>query len=371
MSPAKGQVIEVCLVTGAEVIIGATTLDQLKENLDAFEGDAGLSEDVLQQIDEIHLKLRNPGTFLWKSLKSRRDVISKQTRTFWFLFSSLPDLRKKDETRHTFFQNHFGGRPCRGKRRAKSSCCSVSSSTFVLLCKKCTAGLAQIFFVYLWDGLIMGQTCEFQSCMTHLQYIHIGQHCKPWFCQFCGMQKRSHIIPPGNPSLKNSSVFFWGGPILICSQISCNDTFSQSFQQSFDTFLIRARWLVGAQMQQWLAASLAVFVLPVTLAVDGQSFKASDEEADRNWAAFDFVAYGWPKRVKRLVPWWAKLINGHSKNPNWRYQPHIRPMWGYTATPKIWPCMDYIDYMVQYLHFRINSHWIDSWQMDVFPHHLS
>lgn len=48
----------------AEVIIGATTLDQLKENLDAFEGDAGLSEDVLQQIDEIHLKLRNPGTFL-------------------------------------------------------------------------------------------------------------------------------------------------------------------------------------------------------------------------------------------------------------------------------------------------------------------
>ena len=64
MSPAKGQVIEVCLVTGAEVIIGATTLDQLKENLDAFEGDAGLSEDVLQQIDEIHLKLRNQGTFL-------------------------------------------------------------------------------------------------------------------------------------------------------------------------------------------------------------------------------------------------------------------------------------------------------------------
>lgn len=109
-----------------------------------------------------------------------------------------------------FFQNHFGGRPCRGKRRAKSSCCSVSSSTFVLLCKKCTAGLAQIFFVYLWDGLIMGQTCEFQSCMTHPQYIHIVQHSKPWFCQFCGVQKRSHIIPPGNPSFKNSNFFFWG-----------------------------------------------------------------------------------------------------------------------------------------------------------------
>lgn len=46
------------------VIIGATTLDQLKENLDAFEGDPGLSEDVLEQIDDIHLKLRNPGTFL-------------------------------------------------------------------------------------------------------------------------------------------------------------------------------------------------------------------------------------------------------------------------------------------------------------------
>ena len=48
----------------AQVIIGATTLKQLKENLDAFEGDAGLSDDVLKQIDEIDLKLRNPGTFL-------------------------------------------------------------------------------------------------------------------------------------------------------------------------------------------------------------------------------------------------------------------------------------------------------------------
>ena len=66
MSPAA--VIEVWRsiesIGGAEVIIGATTVDQLKENLDAFEGDAGLSEDVLEQIDEIHLKLRNPGTFL-------------------------------------------------------------------------------------------------------------------------------------------------------------------------------------------------------------------------------------------------------------------------------------------------------------------
>ena len=46
------------------MIIGATSLDQLKENLDAFEGDAGLSEDALTKINDIHLKLRNPGTFL-------------------------------------------------------------------------------------------------------------------------------------------------------------------------------------------------------------------------------------------------------------------------------------------------------------------
>ena len=52
------------LGAASQVIVGATTLQQLKENLDAFEGDPGLSEEVLQRIDEVHLKLRNPGTFL-------------------------------------------------------------------------------------------------------------------------------------------------------------------------------------------------------------------------------------------------------------------------------------------------------------------
>jgi len=46
------------------VIIGATSIQQLKENLDAFEGDPGLSEDVMERVDGIHLKLRSPGTFL-------------------------------------------------------------------------------------------------------------------------------------------------------------------------------------------------------------------------------------------------------------------------------------------------------------------
>ncbi|CAJ1443449.1 unnamed protein product [Effrenium voratum] len=46
------------------VIIGATSMDQLKENLDAFEGQPGLSEEVLEKIDEVHLGRRNPGTFL-------------------------------------------------------------------------------------------------------------------------------------------------------------------------------------------------------------------------------------------------------------------------------------------------------------------
>lgn len=46
------------------VIIGATSVEQLKENLDAFEGEEGLPEEVLQKIDDVHLKLRNPGTYL-------------------------------------------------------------------------------------------------------------------------------------------------------------------------------------------------------------------------------------------------------------------------------------------------------------------
>ena len=40
-------------------IIGATTLDQLKENIDAAE--IALSDDVVRRIDEIHARITNPG----------------------------------------------------------------------------------------------------------------------------------------------------------------------------------------------------------------------------------------------------------------------------------------------------------------------
>ena len=43
----------------ASTIIGATTLDQLKENIDAFE--TGLSDAVIARINEIHAALPNPG----------------------------------------------------------------------------------------------------------------------------------------------------------------------------------------------------------------------------------------------------------------------------------------------------------------------
>ena len=41
------------------VIIGATSLAQLKENLDAFET-VTLDEETLAAIDEVHVRLRNP-----------------------------------------------------------------------------------------------------------------------------------------------------------------------------------------------------------------------------------------------------------------------------------------------------------------------
>ena len=75
-------------------------------------------------------------------------------------------------------------------------------------------------------------------------------------------------------------------------------------------------------MQQWLAASLAVFVpVPVTLAVDGQSFKASDEEADRNWAAVDFGTCLRVKRVKRLVH--LGTLVSHMIAGKWMFFPAI------------------------------------------------
>jgi len=46
------------------VIIGATSLEQLKENIDAFEGPSELPEDVREKIDQVHLKWRSPGSGL-------------------------------------------------------------------------------------------------------------------------------------------------------------------------------------------------------------------------------------------------------------------------------------------------------------------
>ena len=41
--------------------MGATSLAQLKENLDAFEADeAPLSDEALRRIDELHLRCQNP-----------------------------------------------------------------------------------------------------------------------------------------------------------------------------------------------------------------------------------------------------------------------------------------------------------------------
>jgi len=44
----------------ASTIIGATTLAHVKENIDAFDEALTLSDDVLAQIDEVHLKYRDP-----------------------------------------------------------------------------------------------------------------------------------------------------------------------------------------------------------------------------------------------------------------------------------------------------------------------
>jgi len=44
------------------VIVGATTLEQLKENLDPFiDGkSAELDDEILKRIDEVHMKCRDP-----------------------------------------------------------------------------------------------------------------------------------------------------------------------------------------------------------------------------------------------------------------------------------------------------------------------
>jgi len=46
-------------------IIGATTIEQLQQNCDAFdEAQAPLSQDVLEKIDKVHLSCQNPIMFL-------------------------------------------------------------------------------------------------------------------------------------------------------------------------------------------------------------------------------------------------------------------------------------------------------------------
>ena len=41
-------------------IIGATTLEQLKENIDAFEPTVTLSKETLKAIDAVHAQCRDP-----------------------------------------------------------------------------------------------------------------------------------------------------------------------------------------------------------------------------------------------------------------------------------------------------------------------
>jgi len=48
-------------INNGSVIVGATTLEQLKENMKPFDDDSfDLDEDVLKRIDEVHLKCRDP-----------------------------------------------------------------------------------------------------------------------------------------------------------------------------------------------------------------------------------------------------------------------------------------------------------------------
>ena len=51
--------------TNGSVIVGATTLDQLKENLSPFDGNtAELSDDILKAIDEVHMRCKDPSCAL-------------------------------------------------------------------------------------------------------------------------------------------------------------------------------------------------------------------------------------------------------------------------------------------------------------------
>jgi aryl-alcohol dehydrogenase-like predicted oxidoreductase len=51
----------------ASTIIGATTMAQLKENIDAFEPTVVLSEETLSAVDKVHEACRDPAitSFTW------------------------------------------------------------------------------------------------------------------------------------------------------------------------------------------------------------------------------------------------------------------------------------------------------------------
>ena len=42
------------------LMVGATTMDQLRENIDAFEEKVTLSEATLKAIDAVHMDCRDP-----------------------------------------------------------------------------------------------------------------------------------------------------------------------------------------------------------------------------------------------------------------------------------------------------------------------
>ena len=83
------------------------------------------------------------------------------------------------------------------------------------------------------------------------------------------------------------------------------------------------------------------------------SFAASAPPAETTSTKAAWITCG---RVGRWK--WVNhdLINGHFRNPKWRYLPYIRPMMAYVRgyPHRIWPHSLIVPYiMVQYLHFRI------------------
>jgi len=48
------------IAENGSVIVGATTVDQLKENMEPFDTPVQLSEDILAKIDEVHMRARDP-----------------------------------------------------------------------------------------------------------------------------------------------------------------------------------------------------------------------------------------------------------------------------------------------------------------------